>query len=134
MSVAPHRHECVLDGGVDDVGVGAPTRQPGAQPWGMPPMQELQGIHLRTRHRAQQLDIAAELRGAPAPVFTHSLHTRAIAVVAAFGSPTVDAVRPENGPYDDTGRTAPVAANATMDVAAARNALWRAAEVTGADR
>ena len=46
----------------------------------------------------------------------------------------VPSYSPETGPYDDTGRTAPVAVNATMDVAAARHALRRAAEVTGADR
>ncbi|WP_422748395.1 glycoside hydrolase family 95 protein [Micromonospora sp. WMMD1219] len=46
----------------------------------------------------------------------------------------VPSYSPETGPYDDTGRTAPVAVNATMDVAAARHALRLAAEVTGGDR
>ncbi len=46
----------------------------------------------------------------------------------------VPSYSPETGPYDDTGRVAPVAVNATMDVAAARHALRLAAEVTGTDR
>ncbi|WP_431874634.1 glycosyl hydrolase family 95 catalytic domain-containing protein [Micromonospora marina] len=46
----------------------------------------------------------------------------------------VPSYSPETGPYDDSGRVAPVAVNATMDVAAARHALRVAAEVTGEDR
>ncbi|MFG1674534.1 glycoside hydrolase N-terminal domain-containing protein [Micromonospora sp. NPDC049282] len=46
----------------------------------------------------------------------------------------VPSYSPETGPHDDAGRSAPVAVNATMDVAAARHAVRVAAEVTGADR
>ncbi|MFF0658361.1 glycoside hydrolase N-terminal domain-containing protein [Micromonospora tulbaghiae] len=56
-------------------------------------------------------------------------------LTAVDGRPAlVPSYSPETGPYDDTGRTAPVAVNATMDVAAARHALRLAAEVTGDDR
>ncbi|MET9302012.1 glycoside hydrolase family 95 protein [Micromonospora aurantiaca] len=56
-------------------------------------------------------------------------------LTAVDGHPVlVPSYSPETGPYDDTGRTAPVAVNATMDVAAARHALRLAAEVTGDDR
>ncbi|MFJ8204178.1 glycosyl hydrolase family 95 catalytic domain-containing protein [Micromonospora chalcea] len=56
-------------------------------------------------------------------------------LTAVDGQPAlVPSYSPETGPYDDTGRTAPVAINATMDVAAARHALRLAAEVTGEDR
>ncbi|MEE3921971.1 hypothetical protein V2I01_37925 [Micromonospora sp. BRA006-A] len=45
-------------------------------------------------------------------------------VLTAGGRPAlVPSYSPETGPYDDTGRAAPVAVNATMDVAAARHAL-----------
>ncbi|WP_433493177.1 glycosyl hydrolase family 95 catalytic domain-containing protein [Micromonospora sp. CA-248089] len=56
-------------------------------------------------------------------------------LTAVDGHPAlVPSYSPETGPYDDTGRVAPVAVNATMDVAAARHALRLAAEVTGEDR
>ncbi|MBF5032884.1 glycoside hydrolase family 95 protein [Micromonospora sp. ANENR4] len=56
-------------------------------------------------------------------------------LTAVDGRPAlVPSYSPETGPYDGTRRIAPVAVNATMDVAAARHALRLAAEVTGDDR